>query len=245
MGIRIHKTLGYGLANLKCKGYEIADKRINPEGILGLDYEEAEVVYSRANYAKWLRERYDACKDYSDDKLDLAWDMVDAEGGEKANPKTGNPEDCFIHQGEYGIPKVLNIIPYRCRFIPDDWYRYNSMLDYCEETAYFHKNENNPNRYKFLKDAIYPYLNYWDVRTGRIVKNEAFHFRRLVNSKAKEGFDMQRAAEDAGFANIKEAKKYMQPMVPRCVQLLCEFAKVFTDPATIRELRPMIYVYWC
>lgn len=244
MGIRIHKTLGYGLANLKCKGYKIVDKRINPKGILLLDCEEREEVYSRENYAKWLRERYEACgDDYSGDKMDLAWDLADAE--HKDNQKAGEPESCFIHQGEYGIPKVLNIIPYRERW-GSDFYRFDSMLDAYEESAYFYTKSGCANRYKILKECIYPYLRYWDVRTGRIVSDKSFYFRRLINSNPKSSnCEIERVAVELGFDNAAECKKYMQPAVPRSLQLLCEFAQVFNDPATIRELRPMIYVYWC
>lgn len=42
MGIRIHKILGYGLTNVKSESYRIQDKRFNPNGIFGLDWEARE-----------------------------------------------------------------------------------------------------------------------------------------------------------------------------------------------------------
>ena len=57
MGIRIYKTLGYGLTNVKTKKHKIIDKRINPQGYLMSyeDYEDCEDRWTLPKYAEWLK----------------------------------------------------------------------------------------------------------------------------------------------------------------------------------------------
>lgn len=255
MGIRIHKVLGYGLTNLqtdKKNGWKITDPRINPNGIMGIDYEERDERYGRQAFYKWLREKYEACgDDYSGDKLHLSWDMVEADHNHaNSSKRCGNPSDCFIHYGEYGLPNVLTAVPYTCRW--SDWYRFDNMIDYMEEGR-----GARGNRVVVYDDGLYPWIGqYWDVRTGEMKKGEvACAYRRLVNAEKDEKKSRKKNKEDftsgklalaqvMGFETLAECEENLQVMVPRCLQLMCEFCEVFTEPAMVRELRPMLYVYW-
>lgn len=254
MGIRVHKLLGYGLTDLQHdekNGWKITDPRINPQGVLGLDWEEREEKFSRKNYAKWLRERYEACGDYNGDKLDLAFDMVEADHSHKnSTKKCEDPCQCFIHQGEYGMPNVLAVMPYVCRW-GNDWYRYDTMIDYMEESR-----GSQGNRVVVYEDCLYPWIQYWDVRTGELKKSDvACAYRRLVNAERDEKKSRKRKkqsytesktslAQLMGFDSLEDCEQFLHPAVPRCVQLLCEFCEVFTIPSMVRDLRPMLYVYW-
>ena len=43
---------------------------------------------------------------------------------------------------------------------------------------------------------------------------------------------------------VEDCEKNLRPRVPAIVQVMCEYCELFSDPKVIRELVPMLYVYW-
>lgn len=266
MGIRVHKELGYGLVDLKVENFRIVDERINPEGILGEhgDRWESE-AWSREKYLEYLEQLAYHPREKSTSNMELLnqgkklppyiemfgedanWDLNNLE----TNPGW-SPIDSVVHQAEFGLPNVLLIIP-PCE--EKEWRRYDDPIDYVEETQL----QVQVNRVVVLKQGLYPWDGLrMDSRSGKVFTGEEHQtltlFRRLTLSLKAEppGEDeekvarlLQSIAEKLGFANREECEQFIAPVVPKSVQYLCQFAKIFRDWKTVFQLRPMIYVYWC
>lgn len=242
MGIRIHKTMGYGLSNLKFKKKEpwiIKDERINPEGMLGRN-EDREEKYTVENYQKWLRKKLEKYgkDDWDFEQLGIHWEL------HSSTVKPLELYECFVHDGEYGLPKVINIVPYRC----PQWKRYADDIDYYEEQTHF-LSSRNCNRFKIFPEGFYPWVHFCDSRTGNYIKDDfaCLYYRLTYNSKKSSTEDLESRNQFAllmGFKSLEECELYLRPAVPECIKLLCEFCEVFTSPEIVRELQPMMYVYW-
>lgn len=228
MGIRIHKVIGWGLKDVKCKKSEISDPRFSKLSPIAGDYEERENKFTKDNYLKWLsKKKVDKC-----DKFDLEMEI-----GWIKKEENDNFTGCFIHGTEYLMPNVFCCIPllnYK------SWRRFDDTIDYYEK-------RNCKNSVKMLNTPIYPYLRYCDNRDGRIIDYQfAVEFARRVNSRRKDISDvyLDSIANSCGFDNHQDAQKYISPVVPNCMKFMVEFSEVFTDNSTIFQLKPMIYTYW-
>jgi len=47
-----------------------------------------------------------------------------------------------------------------------------------------------------------------------------------------------------GFATYAEAKARIVPSVPSPIRALLTWGALFTDPSTVRDLRPALYTWW-
>jgi hypothetical protein len=133
-----------------------------------------------------------------------------------------------------------------------DWRRYDDPIDYTEETQVF----TQVNRVISLSRGLYPWdFSYMDSRTGVVLETEKrgqFIFLRELRKvsqedpeKSQEFSEVRRQlVEKLGFSSEEECEKFTVPIVPESVQYFCEFGKIFTDPLTVFQLRPLIYVYW-
>lgn len=209
MGTRIHKVLGYGLKDLKYKDGFFKDTRLNIENLRAIyDGEvDAELLGLYKNFL--------ASKEDFESKLELS--IV----------KESNHLSFYnaFRSSPYG-GKILVIQPLSHR----DWHRYDNIIDY-EESGHLIKD-----KVKILRSGIYPYINFWDSRDGRVVKGDvACAFYRSEKSIF---------FEELGFATLEECKQFLQPAVPKIIQGLCEFSEIFNDPKTIYTLKPMVFTYW-
>jgi hypothetical protein len=137
----------------------------------------------------------------------------------------------IIFEHEYGLDNVLLIIP-PCH---DDWYRFDNIIDYCEEG----KLHNSINRYEKIY-PIYPYIgSYHDIRTGEKVD---MHNIRVLNDEDTD--DRQEFLEEVGCKDMAEYKENIRSVIPESVVALCKWANIFKDEADINKLEPMMYVYW-
>lgn len=214
MGIRIHKILGYGLIDVEHGKHDIADGRFTKKFINS--YKTYPDVWKFEDYKKWLQK-------FSD--FESRFEVASLQNLDSDISR------CFVYDGEYGDPNVFMVIPPAHR---GNWYRYDDIIDYYEESV---KN-GSVNWHKHLNYGIYPYSSaFMDSRTGRRVKHSTMLGqvdKKVANEVAKKD----------GFASYDDAKKYIAPEVPKCVELVCKFCKVFRTQKTILQLRPMLYTYW-
>ena len=231
MGIRIHKLLGYGLTDLKYdkKKNRPCDARLNLE-TFNNRYELGEQRRcDRLHYRQWLRKKLATCgspDDYAT-TFELHCEIRHTDkrlSDNRERRRWYDPWDCIFHDGEYGLPNVLAIVPYTER---EAWCRYDDMIDYMEEG----KGSQGP-RVQVYGDGLYPWIGrYWDARDG-VCKDTAVAcaYRRIMNAKPSRGsagrtrrqLDAAAAqlAEVMQFASLAECKANLRPVVPTCIQLL-------------------------
>lgn len=232
MGIRVNKTLGYGLTNVRPN-----DPRFDPNGYMGMDDEDRQEAFSLENYKKWLGQQPEVNGSY-DLKCELSYTY-----GYKHQPY-----ECFTYDDEFGLRNVLNIRP-MCK--AEEWRKYGNFIDYVEEEA------NGRGRVKVFTHGFHPWQSmFCDSRTGqRLDPNYSYNF----NSTMEVGRELRRKkrnfkndpipkltawAEAMGFNSLSECVKYFAPMPPIELVYLCKFLQLFKNPLDIFQLRPMLYVYW-
>jgi hypothetical protein len=234
MGIRVHKTLGYGLSDLKTEesaGWRIADDRVNLDSP-AFKFPPPPIEEYRA----WLEERREA------DEI-----AIDLELSFLREPEPGDPkfdlETAVIHSGEFGLPEVLLIVPptYQRR-----WSRFDDAIDYIEET-YLRKEAKDPqqNRCDVLRHGIYPFIGYMDKRTGEKLDDRIFYWVRGTNAEkplSEDELDM--LAKACGFESNKDAWENVAPIVPNDITNIATFLNLFTSEDVFLQLRPILYTYW-
>ena len=164
-----------------------------------------------------------------------------------------SPEDCFKNGcSDYGLENVACVIPYGFK----DWYRYDNIIDYIEESK-----GSIGDYVKTFDDGFYPYIGtFIDSRNGKTIEPDGmacYFLRRLnvikkLNAKSRkvnrivieQDNILQGISKSMGFVNTEETLKYMAPKVPAPIKFICEFGQAFTSPEVIWQLRPILYVYW-
>ena len=215
MGIRIHKILGYGLTNVKSESYRIQDKRFNPNGIFGLDWEAREEKYTIKGFQTWLEKKLESTDLQWDEKADIQWQLKSLK-----EPKFYCLENLLIWNSDYGLSKVFCVIP---SMHYGQWHRYDDSIDYHEET---NSHRNQVNRCKKLK-SIFPYSIYCDTRTG---ERKSFD---LCLAFLSPHCDQEYYAQKLGFKSVKECRKYLKPSAPYSVRHLVEYCDIFSNPKTV------------
>ena len=228
MGIRIHKVLGYGLTDLAPK-----DPRISWESPL-LSGEA-----SASEYYSWLEARRVASPGTF--RFSMDWAMLRNDGAAACGIWPW-----AVHDDEYGMPEVLVVRPATQK----DWFRYDDTIDYMTE-SYPWSEDSQKNHVQVYKHGPFPFNGaYMDARDGRKLPDTVFPWWQLVNSKASPGkmksrFDaLDLFAREMGFAGHDEAEANVVPEVPDEIRDLAEFGRLFPDPATWLQLRPLLYTWW-
>lgn len=233
MGIRVHKTLGYGLSDVKTEegaGWRLADERINAE-CPALNFRSGPIE----EYKEWLEEQREA----GDIEIDLELSFL-------REPEPGDPhfdlDSAVIHNGEFGLPNVLCIVPptYQRK-----WSRFDDTMDWIEETYLRGDGEMQKNRVDVLRHGVYPFIDYMDKRTGERLDHRIFNWVRATNATeplSEQELDL--VAEACGFESNKDAWENVAPVIPRDIANIANFLEVFTSPDVLLQLRPMIYTYW-
>ena len=219
MGIKVHKILGYGLTDVVTdKSGTIIDPRFTK------DFLENEKLN--------LKDFISFAKARPDHEDQMAGSFTKAVVKE---PDSWRPHRSFIHQSEYGLPNVFIVTPAE---ETKNWQRYDDMIDYIEEKS-------SEPHVKVLNRTLYPYDSWMNPKTGERTK-DAHSYWQVVNF-FKETNDLEQIdtyLKAQGFTDLKNFEETVVPFVPHTIRLLCEWAKIFKDPKTALELRPMIYVYW-
>lgn len=149
------------------------------------------------------------------------------------------------HGGPGGIPGVLVIRPVTC----PSWHRIGDVLDRASVQASPPASE-----LQMLTSALWPYSSeFMDADTGRLLDGPVGTWAQAV-TRSRAGLspvdDLDLAAKDAlagattGFATFEEASRRVVAAVPSAVRTLITWGRLFTDPATVADLRPALYTWW-
>jgi hypothetical protein len=240
--------LGYGLSDLTPE--DRSDPRINWDAQM-FDYS-----VSTDDYKAWMKARIPEDEDErikifdTLPSLDLWWanDQTDKHEGRRNR----TIDDTWAYDPEFGCKEVILFQPISCH----DWRRYDDMLDWIEETYFCRAESSQLDHWEPIPHGIYPWnATYMDIRTGERIKDRHGLLMSLVRvqshlcEEGKEdeptGGAWDNIARELGLADTyEETMKLVAPFVPQEVRWLCEFLGVFNDPATVNQLRPMIYVWW-
>src|SRR3990167_8646386 len=128
MGIRVHKAIGFGLIDIKTKkrggSHVLSDRRINPRGYLDAAHESARWSYDA--YTAFLKNFRWSMPGMPDQRAPLEEMYLHGDYTEQRKKiKSSFPHWSVEHDGEFGLPNVLLVIPPAC--VPD-WRRYNATL---------------------------------------------------------------------------------------------------------------------
>lgn len=216
--MRVHKMLGWGLTDVQSVNGTITDPRINPDGPVHNDTATVD------EFTIWFEDHYADAGPMS--RLPNA-------------AERSSLSDCFVFDPEYGLPVLCIRLLSHPR-----WERYDDIIDWVDETyGREPKNENGRPWVEVLPDNPYPYMGaYMDDRVGTRLGPAVLPLRwGLLNNPDEVDDDL---AVRCGFASHADAVAHLAPCVPDEIRAMCEFTRVFHDPATILQLRPMIYVWW-
>ncbi|HJS83793.1 MAG TPA: hypothetical protein VJ742_13270 [Nitrososphaera sp.] len=240
----MHKQLGYGLTDIQFEkdGYVITDERLNPSG-MAMDH--SDYWYSRTvlDYRCWMEEQLVADFNGGLERAMLDHYLKGINAG-TYDAHDFEPRQAVTMNVEYGEP-VLLIRPLYQR----DWLRYDNTIDWVQET-YCNGEERQHNWVKILPDGIFPYNGlFMDARTGEDVDlNEAVLYKRLLSpewGKVPTPEEIDKIFEANVFPKTpRDVLENMAPRVPKEVRSMCEYGQIFNDPATILDLRPMLYCWW-
>ena len=227
MGIRIHKTLGYGITNY------IGDKdaRFNvgwKKELYNDDYRQKFLDFLKDKESKIIN---------TSDKLDISFTKASIEEDEHWCPADWVQESPFEAEKDHRKRPLVFASQKK-------WTRYDNIIDYYESKR---RRDGGIKDYvqSLKKEYIYPYARYVDVRTGKIPgeKDYVFEVLRMYNSEFWEKTNDDWVKEIIGLTK-EEFELYVWPDVPRDIKLFAEFLNIFKNPLDIYCLRPMIYTHW-
>lgn len=239
MGIRVHKTLGYGLTDVAKD-----DSRVNWDSAL-LSHDKL----SGEDYLRWLYGRFqqerkeDGWNPHSLDFVSLREDV---------KLRQASMHDCLEHgSGDGGLPNVLLLRPL-CK--KAGWARYDDDIDYMTETYLAPTDCAQDDHVETFQHGIFPFNGiYMDSRTGQRLKEQVMMWIRIRSSLDPDEFPLTEekvgaldevTGELTPFASFAEADQYIAPMPPREVTDIADYGSLFTGPLVWTQLRPLLYTYW-
>jgi len=248
MGIRIHKVLGYGLADVKTdpeKDWEITDERFNPNGWFGRymgndDFDEEE-HFSREGFLKYIKEKHNAMHKDDFDRMDYLLLMHELEGRAEGK-RHWDIYTSVVWDGEFGDPNIMLFVP-PCS---DDWQRYDDIIDYYDPVNSDPK-DGIINSLIPINRPLWPYESWINTkemppkRLNHMQQQSLYTWRNMDHNKMK---DPRIVLQGIGVETEEELKAYIAPIIPIQVVELLKYLKIFNDERHIYELRPMIYGYW-
>lgn len=234
LGIRISKTLGYGLSDVKTdKDGLITDSRFRPEFI--------DDIHELSGFEKWLK------KNKSDATIMLASLLG-------INPHQAKMAVMILTNGFYGKDALnTNVIKYDSEFglsnvmlltPPEskDWQRYDDIIDYIEA------DDAEPQYVDLFKDnfrcGIYPHDTMILIpgRKNLIPKNKGTLSGGDYNMMTGRYDKKLKATVRKDI--LQHLKEDWTPKIPESLLLFSLYAKMFVRPLDVFQLRPMIYIYW-
>ena len=270
MGIRVHKQIGYGVADVKWKkkgkyGWQLNDPRFDLEKYETLWDREKEWNLKAPEFIEWIDGHKKEIADVAGIDL-VVRDRKDSEAllsnfyllQSWINEKKDHPiykkickrtiSETYTFDYEYAKKEVFHMMPLSSY----DWRRYDNIIDYCEEGR-FHKSKN---RYKFLGwGGIYPYLSHMTRFKGE-TPSEVDKLNGWYSEKIKEGIlepanysmlvgDWDKRESIAKGEVLKDLKENWRSRIPLEIHaqlLLLGFIK--DVKSFVNEMRPMLYVHW-
>lgn len=245
MGIRISKSLGYGLTDLQVDNFGsiTEDPRINSNGFFGCEYGEDR--YSVDGFFRYLKHFYDSLDDKSKhDYLGVGFLLKDYEEGKFVR---ADIFDFYDYDSEYGLSNVINFIPPGCA---DTFTRYDDSIDYYQEMITTSQLDASAHP---IPSPIYPWLSWCDCRvtppkrfTGASESLILRYIRARNDKSGKLGsrelsYLEEFAVRELGFENAEHLKKNVRPVVPEELVLLVKYLEVFNNEEDIYTLSPLLY----
>lgn len=224
------RAMGYGLRGLKHKDSEIVDPRVNTSSLL-LDYEREDEATVRNFVRSTLKDGQ------AEANLDAIlggwkWSHID--------PESTDPMSAVQYFSETELEDTILLRPVGNK----DWTRRNDLMDVYVEQVNGHEGIDHVD---ILRGGIYPYENrFMDTETFTQVKWDTIGewVRAVNNDQGSEFIELfaEEAAKDLGWGALtsEALKKRIAPMPPQEIIQLAEFGKLFTNPETVYDLRPMI-----
>jgi hypothetical protein len=241
--------MGYGLTDLQCdKDGEIIDPRVNPRGWLGKSADDQEEHFTVDRFYRYCSDliepnnKLDA-KDRNHDLTELSLLMH--------NHQPFQLWDCIKHDSEFGLPNVLCIIPPECI---KSWVRKDTSLDYYMSAMNLFPAQGLP-WVKEYEHNFYPYNGYIDTATdSRIVNPKAQMANIVYRNTSSEGIWSSQNIECRGKLSdgwaildcdtTDEVKQRYVRYMPMSIRTLALYTKLFNDPKTVYQLKPIIYSFW-
>lgn len=230
MGIRINKTLGWGV-ELSQEEYE------------NIFNDEAYDV-SLEKYLDFLKE----CEKKSEgiDPLGISLEIAELQSGKIAF-KDSTGFDVIESTGNVSSEEdkiAVIIIPVSLK---DEWHRYDNSIDYLEA-------EGMEPQVKYLPYGVFPWNGiYMDKKNGKEIDAGSVRFIRdseqLKNAMGDEPTEdidnmLNKEAVKVGFSSYAEYAENSVPYVPKMLRALVEYLGVFSDDSIVNRLRPMLATYW-
>lgn len=210
MGIRIRKVLGYGLTGVESQECQITDVRFTKK----LKDPEDESLYDLTvqSYITWLKQKAALNKLNVHESATL---MNLEDLPEKAkNESLGR---CVVYDFEFGLDGFVIFVPPEHFYSPyDPWYRYDSAIDYYEQSI-----DMKPELQE-IPVGIHPY----DMTIDRNTR------KQLIEKR-----------QDLAYGLPDPYPEIKQP-VPNTIKLFTAYLKIFRRKAVAEELRPYVYTYW-
>lgn len=253
MGIRIHKVMGFGIADLQLdeEGNAITDPRVN----VGEDGERLWEL-KLTGYRDWIKAQTAAFEAAGGERSGSQWagsDLIYMHGREEKLEKERASDYVTLLNGydgeDYNGKGVLLIRPYGM----DDWTHYADPIDYAEDDLWqqdhFGTYEGPQTRVQELPNAPWPHdVGWWDAETGKPTNHESWRFVRSMLSMKKQTPDHQRAIEkisqELGYTGYAEAAERLKPMLPSSFINFLDWCGVLPNRDDYRMLRPMLLTYW-
>ena len=249
MGIRIHKTMGYGLNNIVTdKKGKVIDPRINIDFFQSEEYwEKYDDIEGFINYLKENKEKCEKILNEieppkfpergNDDihRANINWILRFWE--EEKDKKRINSYP-ITYDSEFGDGQILLFSSIE----EPEWRRHDDIIDYYEA-------KNCDICIKDLTDkcGIYPYLG-----VNHIPGSPKFGEEGYPNYLDPSKYNMKIGEWDKNtLPTIRDPKvleyfkKYYRPVIPAAIVLFAYWIGIFKYfNETIQEFRPMIYTYW-
>lgn len=226
----IHKLLGYGLTDVETTGKKFKDKRLSKDGIV-------------------------FCKDVEDEYHLIHFFNTLVKTEKEKGDKWRIPRYSMVHYQPY-IYDCVHLLPANgiIAIVPPDkasfWHRKDDIIDAVIESEFFSKEVNCG----AINGNIPPHTDFMNKITGKVLDYEEVviyrdKFQRLQESptnKARKQLEisLDESAKRMGFENMLDANLNMAPAIPDMVVEFVKWLKIFNQPETIYQLRPITLSYW-
>lgn len=259
MGIRIHKALGYGIADLKtAKDGEFDDPRIDGEEFSACQDALYEMDWKK--FQEWLKSEKEALIQFHlgltpyprpGDDCQFEFAMMTNDKTWPKKPENPDPGSHVIWDPEFGLPNVMLFVPTSCH----SWMRYDDPIDYHEFT---YSPKGQINRIKTIEGCcgIFPWSSSMACMTkapAAIAPGLQAFERNAVRGWMSGGdynqlvgrWDKKTPALAKG-ETLQFLLENYRPYIPlEATCLLWFLREAFKDvKAFTNSLRPMIYTYW-
>jgi hypothetical protein len=241
MGIRVHKSLGYGAKDVVPKMDRL--KELNDEWCSrkGTVMEWAE-KNKNGILAFYLMNFPDIRGQSPEDIWKYSFGLMARFDKDLDAPSRNSP---LIHDDEYGLEGVVQFIPVGCR----DWERYDNIIDYYEELD---EDSCEPRVELVNKCGIYPWIGmvrYRNCPPGIWGNKEAEEKNSLLGASQWSMLTGLWDKEQGPLVDeriLKHLREDYRPVLPiELAAVVWFFREAFDNPDELyNSLRPMIYVYW-